>query len=40
MAVDLGKSAQVDKVAKELDVQSDRINQVMDSGGYTETNMW
>jgi type II secretory pathway component GspD/PulD (secretin) len=38
MALDLGKGSQVNEVADKLDVQSDRVNRVMDEGGYTETN--
>jgi type II secretory pathway component GspD/PulD (secretin) len=38
MALDLGKSAQVGKLADKLDVQSERVNRIMDEGSYTETN--
>jgi type II secretory pathway component GspD/PulD (secretin) len=37
MALDLGKAAQFDQVADKLDVQSDRVNRIMDEGSYTET---
>ena len=36
MALDDGKGAKVSKVADELEVQSERINRVMDKMGYTE----
>ena len=39
MALDAGNSVKVGKIADELDVQSDRINQIMDKTGYTEDHM-
>lgn len=36
MALDDGKAAEVSKVEGELDVQSDRVNRIMDKTGYTE----
>jgi len=37
MALDLGEGEQIGQVADKLDVQSDRVNRIMDDGGYTET---
>jgi type II secretory pathway component GspD/PulD (secretin) len=37
-ALDLGNAAQIGQVADKLDAQSDRVNRIMDEGGYTETN--
>ena len=36
MALDNGKAAELDKVADKLDIQSERVNKIMDRTGYTD----
>jgi type II secretory pathway component GspD/PulD (secretin) len=39
MALDEGKEVQISKLKDELDIQSDRVNSIMDKAGYTEDHL-